>query len=589
MVDVHQILSECPLFREVSAEALVHLAEKAVPVRLRAGDVLFDAGSAGDELFIVASGRMRVVAPEGRIIGEIARLEPIGEIGVLTGQQRNASVVALRDSLLYRFSREDFHRFGIAEPAALMAITRIIMSRLLEPGREGKLRQARKVRTFSVIAAAPGVSATALAEQLHQALPGSLLVGEKDAVRELGSVEHERLAEWLSQIEFTHPRVIYDTSGSGRWQQIALRQADRVLAVLPAATEAAPDTVLAVLRRVGLQAPVDLVLERRPGESAAAVLPFKQALGAAAHYFIRPQQAEDIAALARQLTGHSIGLVLGSGGARGFVHVGLIRALKELGIQIDHCGGTSMGALVGAMLAAGFDEARMLKTLRATFLKRKLLNDYRWPSVSIIAGRKIQRHLRGVFGDLRIEHLQMPYYCVTTNLTHARSEAHHEGPLADWLCATMCIPGLAPPVAWKGSLLVDGAVVNSVPTDVMQNLGRGLIIASDVSTDGTIRAPRITGPDPDFDVIYEDNGNGERVSMLGVMFRAAELGAGGDLTTRERGADHYIRMPVASVSTFAWNRIDELVELGYRHAMTTLPAFLERQQDSEEIVRLAAS
>src|SRR5690554_1325573 len=249
MVDVHQILSECPLFREVSAEALVHLAEKAVPVRLRAGDVLFDAGSAGDELFIMASGRMRVVAPEGRIIGEIARLEPIGEIGVLTGQQRNASVVALRDSLLYRFSREDFHRFGIAEPAALMAITRIIMSRLLEPGQEGKLRQARKVRTFSMIAAAPGVSATALAEQLHQALPGSLLVGEKDAVRELGSVEHERLAKWLSQIEFTHPRVIYDTSSSGRWQQIALRQADRVLAVLPAATEAAPDTVLAVLRR----------------------------------------------------------------------------------------------------------------------------------------------------------------------------------------------------------------------------------------------------------------------------------------------------------------------------------------------------
>src|SRR5690606_6981868 len=131
----------------------------------------------------------------------------------------------------------------------------------------------------------------------------------------------------------------------------------------------------------------------------------------------------------------------------------------------------------------------------------------------------------------------------------------------------MAVPGVAPPVVWRGELLCDGAVVNSLPTDVMQKLERGPILASDVSTEGGIAAPGIEGPDPEGLLRLKGD---DRPRLFSIMFRTATLTSESGTAQRAERADVYLRMPVSGVGMFDWERMDEIVERGYRHAMEQL-------------------
>ena len=140
----------------------------------------------------------------------------------------------------------------------------------------------------------------------------------------------------------------------------------------------------------------------------------------------------------------------------------------------------------------------------------------------------------------------------------------------------MCIPGLAPPVGYKGGLLADGAVINSLPTDVMQDLARGPIVASDVSTEGAIAAPSAQGEDPDFEAVFQRGQDGQRVGIVDVLFRTTSLTSESGTKARAERADLYLRMPVGSMKTFDWPLLDQIIDKGYRHAINHLPGLLSK-------------
>ena len=142
------------------------------------------------------------------------------------------------------------------------------------------------------------------------------------------------------------------------------------------------------------------------------------------------------------------------------------------------------------------------------------------------------------------------------------------------LAASMSVPGIAPPVVWKGELLVDGAVVNSLPTDIMQGLERGPIIASDVSTEGDIRAPGIEGPDPEGLLTWA--GPGEPPNLRDILFRTATLTSESGVQRRAASADLYLRMPVLGIGMFEWKRLSDIVERGYQFAMEKLTGAREQ-------------
>jgi predicted acylesterase/phospholipase RssA len=183
--------------------------------------------------------------------------------------------------------------------------------------------------------------------------------------------------------------------------------------------------------------------------------------------------------VARIATSRSVALVLCGGGARGFAHRGVYRAMVELGIPIDLIAGSSIGAPLSAGIARGDtpEEAVIHNTKGFAGLL-----DYTMVVVSSIKGERVTRSIQTRLGDWDFEDTWNPFQCVSTNLTRSRVEVHSRGPLAPAVRASVAIPGIMPPVAWGQEMLVDGGVLNNLPVDVVTDEGRSsTIIAFDVA------------------------------------------------------------------------------------------------------------
>ena len=600
-MDVGSVLADCPLFTGMGPQTLGSLAALARPIEVRSGERLFPAGAPSDCIYIVATGRLRAQAEDGTIVGFMGRLEAIGEIGALSGAPRSRAVHAIRDSLLIRIDREALLQFLLQNPQALLALTRVMIARLTQSPQELKRRAARATRAFALVPAPPTVEAAVSAHALRNLFAAWDTVQVLDAAgveRTLGAgaaqaapdggEANTQLMSWLNAQESKYRYLVYAAGANAdAWSRRCIRQADRVIVVTDAQAPAVATPMVASLKDAGVLAAVDLVLLRRQATDRAPVLEWKDLVGARSHYFLQPGNERDLASLARQLAGRGVGLVLGGGGARGFAHIGLIRALEELDIPVDVIGGTSMGAFIGALLACGHTSASMVEVVRDTFVRKNYLNDWVFPRVALIRGRKFYRRLVEIFGEQHIEQLRRPYFCVSSNLTRGTPQVHDHGPLATWVATSMAVPGFAPPVVHNEELLVDGAVTDSVPTDVMQALGRGPIIASDVSTDATIRASGIVGPD--MEAVLRWRSAAKAPNLRTILFRTATMSGQGDLQARADRADLYLRMPVSSIGMFSWPMLDEIVERGYQFAREKLKPFREqltqrRQEVNETMI-----
>lgn len=583
-MDIPTILSMSPLFARLLPEAIAALAGRVTEREIKSGETLFSEGEPAESLYIVSSGRMRAVLANGAIAGDIGRGEPIGEIGLLAGENRGATVYAVRDSMLLCIRREDLSEIIHLYPQSLLEVTRVIIKRLRQNQHLRKLESARSSRAFALIPATPDVDVAAVARALQAAFskhaPSRILdrttieadlgAGAATVAFENGPA-NERLLDYLAAQEANHQYLIYCADREpDAWSRRCMGQTDRVLVVARSDMPVANTRMLEELQRSGSRAPVELIMLRPEGAEPGEVMGLRTLTTARAHYFLRPENASDIGCISRQLTGRGIGLVLGGGGARGFAHLGLMRALHELDIPIDVVGGSSMGAFFAALVACGYGHNEMAHIARETFVKRNYLNDYLFPTVALIRGRKFVRRMQEIFGDRQIEQLRVPYYCVSSNLTRGGAVVHDRGPLYLWLATSMCVPGVAPPVAYKGELLVDGAVCNSLPTDIMQGLERGPIIASDVSTEGDLRIPGVEGPDPE--ALFRWKSEGKRPGLFSIIFRTASLTSESGVAARAQRADLYIRMPVTGVALFDWKRMDEIVDRGYRVSMEKLSA-----------------
>ncbi len=585
-MDAASVLAASPLFSGLSDEARSELAAIATRLEVGSGRRVYGEADPPTHLYVVASGRLRVQS-RGALLGYVSRGEPVGEIGVVTNEPRTSTVHAIRETVLLAIERVPFLAFCQRHPAALLAITRLLIPRLRQYHGERRTSATGTQGTFAVIPASPAVPARLLGEALVRGLSGwpkarlvtaahvDATLGAGLARAPISDLEaNRRVGGWLADLEAKHRYLVFAADGDrDAWALRCLRHADRVLVLAEAQAEPAPAPFLPGLDGGALLAPVELVLLRTEGDPSPHTLAWRERTGARAHYFVHPWHAPDLAALARQITGRGIGLVLGGGGARGFAHIGLMRALEQLEIDVDVLGGTSMGAFVSALAACGYDSVEMTHIARETFVAANYLNDYSVPRVSLIRGRKFYGRLKEIFGERTIEELRRTYFCVSSNLTSGSAMVHDRGLLATWVGTSMSVPGIAPPIAYEGELLCDGGVVDNLPTGVMQSLERGSIIASNVSIEGEIRAPGTGVGLPDPEALLRRRRRGEQVtlpSLREILLRTATLGGESMLRQAVERADLYIRMPVQDFRVFDWSRLEELVEIGYRQAIASL-------------------
>ena len=505
------------VFGEMDEASLRSIENELEWVELRPGEVLFEQDAPSDCMYFVVSGRLIGVRESGkgrRVVAEIGRGESIGEMGFFTGEPRSLAIQARRTSHLVRFMKPGFDRISNEHPRAMHYITELLIRRLRRAA--GYVRENFERSNIVVLPLGGAVRTTEFTERLVDSLRvhGTALyvsAARLDAFigvpgfaqTSADSPLDLALDAGLDERESGYRYAIYECDpGDTAWTKRCIERADRILLVGDAGS--APGVSSIEARLLGAQ--TDLTAARR---TLVLLHPETTEMPSGTRYWLAPRSLEghhhvrwdrdaDFARLSRFLTGNAIGTVLGGGGARGFAHLGVIRALREAGIPIDLIGGTSMGALIAAQPALGWDDSTMLEMNRKSFVDSKpvTMRDYTLPIYALINCARLDRNLNLPYGDIRIEDLWTGYFCVSSNLTRAEAKVHREGPVWKAIRASLALPGVFEPVVEGTELLVDGGVLNNLPGDVMRAVGGGWVIAVDVSLDRDLEMREAALPSP---------------------------------------------------------------------------------------------
>ncbi len=309
-------------------------------------------------------------------------------MGLISGRPRSADVVALRDTELARISAKAFNEVLRGQPEAMLRIARLTVDRLAQSQSPLTAAHGRGACTFTILPQSMEVDFGGFASKLVKVLAE---FGRAELVWSVRAKTHT--SQWFNNIEAANDYVVYVADPTpDRWTKLCVRQADALLllarAESPAGSWAAlrwPHDHSMAPQRSELVLLHDSTLETGAAARWLADLPDVP------HHHV--QHPEDYSRLARVLTGRGVGLVLSGGGARGFAHIGVVKALREAGVPVDLVGGTSMGAILGAGVALRWSIDELTERFRRAFVDARPLRDYTLPFVSLVSGRKVSTRL----------------------------------------------------------------------------------------------------------------------------------------------------------------------------------------------------
>uniref|UniRef100_A0A665UUT3 lysophospholipase n=1 Tax=Echeneis naucrates TaxID=173247 RepID=A0A665UUT3_ECHNA len=605
---------------------------------VEAGRAVYRQGDKSDSTFIVLSGRLRsvIAKDDGKkeLAGEYGRGDLIGVVEAVTHMNRATTVHAVRDSELAKLPEGALNSIKRRYPQVVTRLIHLLGQKIL-----GNMQQmngplaarslalttptskwdagnpASNLSTVAILPVSEEVPLTSFTLELQHALSGigptqlltSDIIKQRLGSAALDSVHEYRLSSWLGQQEDIHRIVLYQSdSGLTPWTQRCIRQADCIIIVGLGEQEPTVGELERMLEGSSVRAQKQLVLLHRedgpPPKGTAEWLNMRSWISRHHHLscprrvFSRrslpklrelyqrvfeksPDRHSDFSRLARILTGNSIALVLGGGGARGCSQVGILRALKEAGIPIDLVGGTSIGSFMGALYAEEKSYSRSRVRAREwamdmTSYFKKIL-DLTYPVTSMFSGASFNSSVSSVFKDKQIEDLWLPYFNITTDITASSMRVHTDGSLWRYVRASMSLSGYLPPLCdpKDGHLLMDGGYINNLPADVARSMGAKVVIAIDV---GSRDERNLTN--------YGDSLNGwwllwkrfnplaERVKVLNMAEIQTRLAYVCCVRQLEEVKDseycEYIRPPIDHYGTLEFGKFDEIAEVGYHHGKT---------------------
>jgi NTE family protein len=580
---VRDTIQNVSIFRDLSPEEVELITEKLQVVTFPKDTVIFNIDDPGDCLYIIKSGEVKVIAgvgDQGEVLAYLTRGNYFGEMALLTGEPRSASVVTQMDSELFVLTKEDFDDLLKKHPSIALTLSHVLSQRLRDLSIKKAGRQNKIICTLNALRNSPEKTIVVeIAKKLLKETNGKVVVvdfdfsqtqiapmlkleqehtGSRWIIENLDRVKEDELSqilpadpdgvkffippspsetplstysiELLSVLKEYYNFVLVNFSAASELDPYVINVMEQSHTILylfePSETPGEQDCLL--LRQLHQQFPalmpkIEVVVIREgayrsvPGTLYQFVershVHFLRLAGGSVRFLLNGEYAaqtsqgisaiaqisRDVSRIARRLGNVSVGLVLGGGGARTYAHLGILKALEAENIPIDMIAGTSMGAFLGALYIQGKSIEEILAISRESW--KKLNSPLSWtiPRVSFIKAKRIRQIVHHIFGDVLIEDLPIPFFCVAGDLVSGQEVVIGQGKLYEAILATGALPAFFAPVAINNMQLVDGGVVNNVPGDVLKKQGIDIVIAVDVTPEREVhlipdREPLETAP-----------------------------------------------------------------------------------------------
>ncbi len=478
-----EILAE--KFGKLDYKLLHQLQSQLIWRQLRSGDTLIRAGESESSMFIVISGQLAYEQTEHATamhqIQMIRRGETVGESALLTDGTRASTVIAVRDSDVVEMTREVFDAVSDDHPKLLRSIATNLLTRQRRLT-AGKSAETPKPRDLSLVfmSTQPSVDVAATAKALAtvlQQLGPTLLLDSAEFDARFGQLNAAQtspddptylaVTRWLGEQEAKHDFLIFVPDATWTaWTARCFGQSDRILLLADGNAEPAQSPMEQRAEELFPAMRRDLLLlhsaETDYPTNTVAHLAIRNI---SAHYHVRKGDRRTMGRMARRLVGRAISLCLSGGGARGYVHLGVFKALDELDIPIDMVVGTSFGALIGVLRARGLSTDAIMQLVRK-YARNDSLFDRTLPLVALNRSQKVGQFCQDLYADAQAEDSWIPFVSVAANLTQASAQINTIGPVAQHIRKSISIPGVFAPVIEDGEMIVDGGVMNNFPVDL---------------------------------------------------------------------------------------------------------------------------
>ncbi|MCG9875176.1 MAG: patatin-like phospholipase family protein [Leptospiraceae bacterium] len=593
--DHEQYLTLGDIFKKLPNKLIREILTHSNREFLPSGQILFKQGDPGEDLFIVTVGRLRyeIHSIEGDLLdsGEFQRSDILGELSIFTREPRSATVRAIRESEILRIPRGIILNILLKQPEALLEVTSTISQRLMHARSKDEVK-ASNVFSFSVFPTRKDTSTKAFLEYLYDLISNIdkiQIVTKEDFESQFPNytpkseleIEH-KVVTWFQEIENTNKYVIYKGDYEDtEWSQRCYHQSDRVLFLQDATKPASiSELEISLNQKYHVANSIDLVLVQPTiRELPKNTQDHLKIRSVNRHYHIAYDNQLSVERLVRRLVGKSIGLAFGGGGAKGFAHIGAIRAIENVHGTIDMVSGTSAGSVFAALYAMGYDSHKTQTVAKSIWVDRNLLNEYTIPIISLVSGKKYTETIKEFFGDVMIEDLWIPYLAIATDLTNAKLKVYNSGYLWKAIRASTSLPGIVPPFIEDGIVFVDGGLLDNVPGLVLKSEGAGKTICIDVFGDS------VHEEDKNLSSYFENGSQGilnNPLALVGnwlkfdqtlqpkfpaigeILIRSMLVASREKKQATQLSSDLYVNIPTQGFGVLDWNKFERLISLGYQ-------------------------
>lgn len=581
-------IDRLPFFQELPSGFGGELINYFQPIHLNSGDILMRKGSLTKDLYLIVNGRVNLIdeSQHNKLIAELHRGDLIGESSFFSSRNTLSTAIAVRNTFLLKLTKADFEKIHELYPKETLQLIQNLLGPIFHEKREQFAEHTAFFLYFDHKNNAYHQMALNIQNELSRYGTCHLITAKEILMH------RDHIDSWLANQHIQYRYILYEAyKDDFKFTKHCLHHTDRVLIFCQAENqELCPIAEKIYLDSQVLKKSTDLILIHKPSISMPSnSKKWLEQLPHATWHHIRENSIKDIQRIVRIITGHAISIVLGGGGAKTLVFIGFYKAHKELEIPIDWVGGTCAGAIITTGIAMNLSIDEMVDSVKVHAPKNTYgVFDFTLPIVSLSSGKSLSNYLISVFGKYMLEDLWINNFMVTTNLTKSQLEIIKNGPAWKALRASIGIPLFLHPVSnSEGDLLVDGALMNNLPVDIMKSfLKRGKVIA------GRLKYNPLNSLDmPSHSLgfwslikaYFSGTFNFTQLNLFKMLDRTTMIASRNHANEISKLADFCIQFEPHGVGYFHFGAVDRLVDLGYRMAMEHAEELLELKKIPKNI------